>query len=110
MYKIILLLILISLNPTSSIGRDKKISSGIWRTELKIGNNKIIPFTFNYHQKENKIVIINATEMIELKYISINKDEITVGFPIFNSEFIGKIKSKKRIEGFWHNYSKGHKY
>ena len=110
MYKIVLLLFILSINPTDSVGRDKKIKPGIWRTELKIGHNKIIPFTFNYNKKENKIVIINATEMIELKNISINKDKITVRFPIFNSEFVGKIRSKKTIEGFWHNYSKGPKY
>ena len=110
MKHLLVLVLVIVLNSYVSIAKHKKIDSGIWRTELKLDKGIILPFTFEYKKNTNYLVIINASERIVLKNVTIIGDEITVKFPIFNSEFIGKIIAKKRIEGFWHNYSKGKDY
>ena len=110
MKNIFLLLIILTLNNSISIAKDKKLKSGTWRTEFKLNDKATLPFTIEYSKKTNSIVLINASERIPLKNVQIKDDIITVKFPIFNSEIKGKIVSKKRIEGFWHNYSKGKDY
>jgi thiol-disulfide isomerase/thioredoxin len=110
MKKLFLILIILNLNTYTLIAKDKKIQKGHWRTELLLNDNDTLPFTFYYYNDIEKLVIINASEKIELENIKISGNIISVKFPIFNSEFIGTIKSKKLIEGFWHNYSKGLDY
>jgi thiol-disulfide isomerase/thioredoxin len=110
MKQIFLLLIALTLNTSFSIAKDKKLKSGTWRTEFKLTNKANLPVIIEYNKKTNSIVLINASERIPLKNVQIINDQITVKFPIFNSELKGKIVSKKRIEGFWHNYSKGKDY
>ena len=110
MKHLFLLLITTTLISSISIAKDKKIKSGTWRTEFKLNTKSSLPFIIEYNKKTNNIVLINASERILLKNVQIKGDIISVKFPIFNSELIGKIISKKRIEGFWHNYSKGKDY
>lgn len=110
--KKLLVFVLITLSSAALFAseRPKKIKEGHWRTEFYLTENDTLPFSFYYYQKEKKVVIINASERITLKNIEINGSKISVKFPIFNSELIGKITSKKTVEGFWHNYSKGPDY
>lgn len=110
MKHIFLLLIILTINSSFLTARDKKIKSGTWRTEFKLSEKSILPFTIEYNKKNKSVVLINASERIPLNNVQIKNDIITVKFPIFNSELIGKVVSKKRIEGFWHNYSKGKDY
>jgi thiol-disulfide isomerase/thioredoxin len=110
MKQIFLLLIVLTLNISFSTAKDKKLKAGTWRTEFKLTNKASLPVIIEYNKKANSIVLINASERIPLENVEIIGDQITVKFPIFNSELKGKIVSKKRIEGFWHNYSKGKDY
>jgi len=110
MKHIFLLLIALTLNSSFSAAKDRSLKSGTWRTEFKLSNKSILPFIIEYNKKTNSIVLINASERISLKNVQIVGNKISVKFPIFNSEIKGTIISKKRIEGFWHNYSKGKDY
>lgn len=110
MKKITLLLFIILINSYISTAKDKKLKEGHWHTELYLTDSDTLPFTFYYYKDYNKLVIINASERIELNNITINQKTISVKFPIFNSECIGQIKSKHLIEGYWHNYAKGPNY
>ena len=110
MKTLLLLLLTLTLNSYKSTSKDTKIKEGHWRTELFLNKKDTLPFSFYYYSSSKKIVIINASERIELKDIEINGDIISVKFPIFNSKLIGRFTSKKIIEGFWHNDSKGTDY
>jgi len=110
MKHIFLLLITLTLNNSLLVAKDKKIKTGTWRTEFKLSSTSTLPFIIEYNKKANSIVLINASERISLKNVQIIGNKISVKFPIFNSEIKGTIISKKRIEGFWHNYSKGKDY
>jgi len=93
-----------------SIERNKKFKSGIWHADLIISENHTIPFNFLVNYKSKIITVFNADEQIELKTLELNGNNFSVSFPIFNSKIIGKINSKKHLEGFWYNYSKGDDY
>ncbi len=93
-----------------SINKAKKFKSGIWHADLIISKNNTIPFNFLIDYKSKIVTIINADEKIELKTLQLNGNNFSLSFPIFNSEIIGKIVSKKLIKGFWYNYSKGDDY
>ena len=110
MNKIFLLFLITCYFSTISNAKNKTLKEGHWHTELYLTESDTLPFTFYYYKSYNKLVIINASEKIELNNITINKKTISVKFPIFNSEFIGQIKSKNLIEGYWHNYAKGSEY
>lgn len=106
----LILLLLLSPALTFANDRPKKLKEGRWRTEVYLNKSDTLPFSFYYYNELKRLVIINASESINLENVIINGENISVKFPIFNSELIGKIKSKKLIEGFWHNYSKGPDY
>jgi thiol-disulfide isomerase/thioredoxin len=110
MKKIILVLLLFTVLPLNAISKEKKIKQGIWRAALKISENKLLPFNFNYDKTEHTVTIFNADEKITLNTLHIKGKNFTLSFPIFNSEIIGTIDSKKLIHGYWHNYSKGPDY
>jgi thiol-disulfide isomerase/thioredoxin len=110
MKHLLLLFAILTLNSSISVAKNKKLKSGTWRTEFKLNAKSVLPFTIEYNKKTNSIILINASERILLKNVQITNDIISIKFPIFNSEFKGKIISKKRIEGFWYNYSKGKDY
>lgn len=107
---ILLFLLITTLNSSFTIAKNIKLKPGTWRTELKLNNESSLPFTVEYSKNTNSVVLINATERIPLENVQINENVISIKFPIFNSELIGTIISNKRIEGYWHNYSKGDKY
>jgi len=110
MRRILLLLVILTLNSYLSTAKDKKIKEGHWHTELYLSEKDTLPFSFYYYSAERRLVIINASERIQLKNVQIKGENISVKFPIFNSELIGKVTSKKTIEGFWYNYAKGPDY
>jgi len=60
MKHIFILLITLTLNASFSVAKDKKIKSGTWRTEFKLNNKSILPFTIEYTKKTNSIILINA--------------------------------------------------
>lgn len=82
----------------------------MWQAKLELPNNLALPFNFLTDFKANTITIFNADEAIKLKTLKINGKNFSLKFPIFNSEIIGQIKSGKKLEGYWHNYSKGDDY
>lgn len=93
-----------------STEKNKKIKSGVWHTDLIISKNNTIPFNFLFDYKSKLVTIINADEQIELKTLELNGNNFSLSFPIFNSKIIGKINSKKHLEGYWYNYTKSDDY
>jgi len=110
MNKLLLTLLILTLSTYHSYAKDKSLKSGIWQTELKLSDTQVLPFNFYYSKSEQKITIFNASEKIDLTDITIKGNQINIKFPIFNSELIGTITSKKVIVGYWHNYAKGKDY
>lgn len=91
-------------DPTTSF---TNLTKGIWRGVLNIGSVEApleIPFNFEVLSNE-KIVIHNGEEHIEVTDIELDSNYVSIKMPVFGSEF--KLTSKNNEwEGAWHNYNK----
>lgn len=83
------------------------LTKGIWRGALNIGNTEQpleIPFNFEVIS-DDKIVIHNGNEQIEVTDIELNDQSISIKMPVFGSEF-KLVNNNQNWEGEWHNYNK----
>lgn len=85
-----------------------KIKPGNWLGELQLSTNEKLPFGLEI--KKNKsyysFTVLNADERILLTASSVVNDSIHVQFPLFNSELVFKVHSKKDLQGYWINHNK----
>lgn len=87
-------------------------ATGSWRMDLMIGPKRI-PFRFDLELKENRtwgVRMYNAEETILVDDVTLSGDSIRIRMPLYDSEFIGVVRSSDRIEGSWHNYLRGPDY
>lgn len=89
-----------------------KLKKGNWHSELQLTEKDQLPFELIIKKKDDNylFIVMNGEEAIELATPRKIRDSIYVPFQVFNSELIFTVKSKKRIEGWWYNYSKGKNY
>jgi len=88
-------------------GSTLELTTGIWRGTLDISNNdQPLELPFNFEVISNdKILIHNGEERIEVTDILIDKHSLSIKMPVFGSEF--KLSNKNEIwKGEWHNYNK----
>jgi len=78
------------------------ISQGQWLGQLKISENKAIPFNFEVIQ--DSVFITNSDERIGA-LIKKEGDSLVIKMPVFDSEFHFTL-SDYALSGFWHNYAK----
>ncbi|MEZ4777406.1 MAG: TlpA disulfide reductase family protein [Bacteroidia bacterium] len=88
------------------------LQEGIWRMELFLLPGATLPFTFELKKSENDytITIINSEERIKVDDIRTQGDSIFIRMPIFDTEFVGKIRDAGSFSGDWHNYSRSNDY
>ena len=72
-------------------------TEGIWRAELKVQDNKTLPFVFEW-KKGDSIWIHNAEERILITDVVIKGDSIVIQHPVFEGVFKG-IVNKEVIRG-----------
>ena len=84
-----------------------KLTEGVWRGALNIGKDKnILEVPFNFEVTgDDKVIIYNGEERIEVTDISIDSNQISIKMPVFGSEF-RLSKKNDSLEGFWYNYNK----
>ena len=83
---------------TSENEEISRLKVGMWRTVLKVENEKELPFIFEL-QSDTTLVIHNGVERIEVSDIVINGDSITIQAPVFEGVFKGKMISSELIKG-----------
>jgi thiol-disulfide isomerase/thioredoxin len=79
---------------------------------LQLGGD-VLPFNFELLHGRNEdwsIRVHNGEETIEVREVRIAGDSIHVRWPLYDSEFHGRITSEDRMEGFWHNRLRGPDY
>ncbi len=78
-----------------------KPSVGVWRAELKVMDNQILPFNFRLMMGEGDactLEIYNAEEVIHVDEVRIHKDSIIIKMPVFEGYMAGKF-TKDSMEG-----------
>jgi thiol-disulfide isomerase/thioredoxin len=84
-----------------------ELTTGIWRGALNISNDDQpleLPFNFEVISN-NKILIHNGEERIEVTDVIIEEHSLSIKMPVFGSEF--KLSNTNEVwEGEWHNYNK----
>ncbi|WP_066758760.1 TlpA family protein disulfide reductase [Crocinitomix algicola] len=95
-----------------AIAKNTKIKTGNWHVEFQLSAKKNLPVTIDVIKikKSYLVYIINGKERIELTNINLQNDSLYIPFATFDSELRAQIKSKNKILGNWHNYSKGPNY
>lgn len=86
-----------------------QIPPGIWRAELQLTPDYVLPFNFESSYSESgklEIHVINAEERIPIQEISFGttkmlKDTIVMGFPLLDT-YIEAEYRENVIEGTWH--------
>lgn len=77
------------------------LATGIWRAELQVMDNEVLPFNFEVHKNEAGayvMQIINAEELIDVDEISITGNSIRIQIPVFEGYLAGTF-TKKNITG-----------
>ena len=75
--------------------KEEKVNSlreGIWRAELAIMDNEILPFNFKLEQlgtHEYRMEVYNAEEVILVDEITIDQDSIRIKMPVFEGYLSG---------------------
>jgi len=87
----------------SCIGNKKEniFNEGIWRAELAVMDNQILPFNFTVSKDsvgKYKLEIMNAEEIIYVDEISISGDSITIQTPVFEGYIAGNF-TENSIKG-----------
>ncbi len=101
--KRIITLILFTLLIISSCKKDqanKKINfkNGPWRATLEVQDNKKLPFLMEF-MEDQTLKIFNAEETINTDEVVINKDSITIKFPVFEGYIAAKFVDSITISG-----------
>ena len=76
------------------------LKKGIWKAELTVQDNKLLPFNFKLNEDES-ITIFNAEEKIIVNEVEIIGDSIIIQMPVYEGVLKGKIVSNEIIRGKW---------
>lgn len=90
-------LVLVTLSLLSCEPSSEKPEIGLWRATMTLQDGKELPFQVTISE-ENKFVIKNGEEAIEITDITYNRDSIVIAHPFFEGIFKG-IYSKHHIAG-----------
>ncbi|MFT4698411.1 MAG: thiol-disulfide isomerase/thioredoxin [Flavobacteriaceae bacterium] len=74
------------------------LKKGIWKAELTVQDNKLLPFNFKLNEDES-ITIFNAEEKIIVNEVEIIGDSIIIQMPVYEGVLKGKIVSNEIIRG-----------
>ena len=96
MFSIILLLV--SCKNEVKTDQKKLLKSGLWKAELSVKDNKVLPFTFHLNDDES-ITVFNAEEEINVDEVEIKGDSIIIQMPVYEGVLKGKIVSDELIRG-----------
>jgi len=105
----IFLFISVSILCSSQNNNGLKIKKGSWISELQLNSVDVLPFDMIV-TKNQSIIVKNGKEQIELENAVFKNDSFYVKFPYFDSELVFVRLSKKKIKGYWVNYTKGSGY
>ncbi len=106
---LIFLFISVSILCSSQNNNGLKIKKGSWISELQLNSVDVLPFDMIV-TKNQSIIVKNGEEQIELENAVFKNDSFYVKFPYFDSELVFVPLSKKKIKGYWVNYTKGKGY
>lgn len=83
------------------------LKPGYWNASLQLNDSTQLPFTFEVRHDLDLyfIDIINGTERIVVSEITLKKDSLFFRMPVFDSEFLCKIKDDS-ISGKWINHAR----
>jgi thiol-disulfide isomerase/thioredoxin len=84
-----------------------QLRAGYWKASLQLNDSTQLPFTFEVKHELDlySIDIINGEERITVTEITIKSDSLFFRMPVFDSEFICKIKGDT-ITGKWINHAR----
>ncbi|MCH2023062.1 MAG: TlpA family protein disulfide reductase [Saprospiraceae bacterium] len=92
---------------TNLSDKDKtNLVAGMWHGYFDIGKkDNPIKIPFNFEVINDKIIIHNGDERIEVTKFTIKNDSIYIKMPVFGSEFKLTLNNNT-LKGTWHNYNK----
>jgi thiol-disulfide isomerase/thioredoxin len=84
----------------SEVKHQVNLNEGIWRGSLTVKDNQVLPFNFKIYKAEKnlKMDIHNAEEIITVDEIYLEGDSITIKMPVFEGYIVGKY-SDSSISG-----------
>ncbi len=104
-YSLILILFCLSFNLHAKIN---PIKSGYWETQFHLDESHDL--TVRMFFEDGMLKIKNGDEVIELKDLKINDNEISIPFNLYYSKIVIQSVFKKTIKGYWKNMSRGPEY
>ena len=81
--------------------KEQQLNEGIWRAELEVMDNEILPFNFKVSKNDvgaYTLQIMNAEEVIDVDEIKVMGDSIMIQIPVFEGYLAGKF-TKNSIRG-----------
>lgn len=75
------------------------LKKGTYRAELKVQDNKILPFIFEV-DSPNTLRIFNAEEVITVDEVNYKNDSVYIQTPVFEGYIVAKIYSDKLVGSF----------
>ncbi len=100
-YIIGFILLLCGISSCNTTPEKKELAPGMWRAELSVMDNEVLPFNFLVSKDEQdnyRLQIMNAEEVIDVDEIVITGDSITIQTPVFEGYIAGTF-TDKTIEG-----------
>ena len=94
-------LLIFCITSCNTTPQKKELAPGMWRAELSVMDNEILPFNFLVTKSEAGeygLQIMNAEEMIDVDEIVIEGDSITIQTPVFEGYIAGTF-TDSTIEG-----------
>ncbi len=80
---------------------EHRLNEGIWRAELKVMDNELLPFNFKVNKNatgDYTMQIMNADEVIDVDEIKLIGDSIVIQTPVFEGYLAGKF-TENSIKG-----------
>jgi peroxiredoxin len=81
--------------------KEHRLNEGIWRAELEVMDNELLPFNFKVSKNATGdyiMQIMNAEEVIDVDEIKLMGDSIVIQTPVFEGYLAGKF-TENRIKG-----------
>ncbi|MEM6516037.1 MAG: hypothetical protein AAF688_07620 [Bacteroidota bacterium] len=76
---------------------ETSLEKGIWRAELQLTENEVLPFNFEVINKDS-LKIFNAEEVINVTEISTINDSVRINMPVFEG-YISAVIRNGQLEG-----------
>ncbi|WP_419211696.1 peroxiredoxin family protein [Maribacter sp. X9] len=81
--------------------KTQTLAEGVWRAELMVMDNEVLPFNLKVNKKDDgsyTMQVMNAEEVIDVDEISIKGDSIVIQTPVFEGYLAGTF-TEKSIKG-----------